>query len=323
MLNYGPQEDAYTLFLEKSFMMSAFVAAIGYGIQVILYGICVLYLWRQYNRRGALVFSRLAYITMLLLLESLLVAASIAVLEEMYIQNRNYPGGPMAWFLAEANQPANVVFYASLFSLTFLSDLLVLWRCWVVWSTAGMLAAYAVLSVPVIVLLSSFVLGLMWTYQSSQPGLSLYSQLPLDIGTAYYATSLGVNVLLTALIILRLLLHRRAVLRILPADYTKHYLSVTTIVVESVMFYSIFALGFIITYAIDNPINQVFMYLGSACQQISGYMIILRVAQGRAWTSNTLAMGTVSTNIRFNPPVPTTQGIIESQFDHKYSTESV
>jgi hypothetical protein len=62
---------------------------------------------------------------MLLLLESLLVAASIAVLEEMYIQNRNYPGGPMAWFLAEANQPANVVFYASLFSLTFLSDLLV------------------------------------------------------------------------------------------------------------------------------------------------------------------------------------------------------
>ena len=106
----------------------------------------------------------------------------------------------------------------------------------------------------------------MWTYQSSQPGLSLYSQLPLDIGTAYYTTSLGVNVLLTALIILRLLLHRRAVLRILPADYTKHYLSVTTIVVESVMFYSIFALGFIITYAIDNPINQVFMYLGSACQ---------------------------------------------------------
>ena len=109
-------------------------------------------------------------------------------------------------------------------------------------------------------------LGVLWTYQSSQPGLSLYSQLPLDIGTAYYVTSLGVNVLLTILIILRLLLHRRAVLKILPADYTKHYLSVTTIVVESVMFYSIFALLFIITYAIDNPVNQVFMYMGSACQ---------------------------------------------------------
>ena len=40
-------------------------------------------------------------------------------------------------------------------------------------------------------------------------------------------------------------------------------------------------------------------------------MIILRVAQGRAWTSNTLALGTVSTQIRFNPPVSTIQGDIE------------
>ena len=113
---------------------------------------------------------------------------------------------------------------------------------------------------------TSSVLGILWTYQSSQPGLSLYSQLPLDIGTAYYATSLGVNVLLTALIVLRLLLHRRAILRILPADYTKNYLSVIAIIVESVAFYSAFALAFIITYAINNPINQVFMYMGSACQ---------------------------------------------------------
>ena len=106
----------------------------------------------------------------------------------------------------------------------------------------------------------------MWTYKSSQPGLSSYSQLPLNIGAAYYATSLGVNVLLTALIILRLLLHRRAVLKILPANYTKHYLSVATIVVESVLLYSVFALAFIITYTLNNPMNPVFMYIGSACQ---------------------------------------------------------
>lgn len=70
-------------------------------------------------------FLRLVYITVLLLLESVVVVTSICGLDEMYIQNRNYPGGPMAWFLAEANQPANVAFYSSLFALTFLSDLLV------------------------------------------------------------------------------------------------------------------------------------------------------------------------------------------------------
>ena len=31
----------------------------------------------------------------------------------------------MAWFLASANQPLDAIFFASLFALTFLSDLLV------------------------------------------------------------------------------------------------------------------------------------------------------------------------------------------------------
>jgi hypothetical protein len=52
------------------------------------------------------------------------VASSTWTLEEMYINNRNYPGGPMAWFLVTQNAPENT-FFASLFSLTFLSDLLV------------------------------------------------------------------------------------------------------------------------------------------------------------------------------------------------------
>ena len=106
----------------------------------------------------------------------------------------------------------------------------------------------------------------MWAYQSSRPGLSLYSQLSVKIGTAYYATSLGVNLLLTILIITRLLLYRKAVLKSLPAGYTKHYVSVATIIVESVLLYSIFALAFIITYALNNPMNQIFLYMGSACQ---------------------------------------------------------
>ncbi|KAF8690389.1 hypothetical protein AX14_002949 [Amanita brunnescens Koide BX004] len=273
---------------------------------------CASYLWKQRNSsQGKYAFFRLAYITVLLILESVVVATSNRVLVVMYTDNLDHPGGPMAWFLASA-QPFDSTVFASLFLLTSLSDLL-LWRCWVIWSPTGKLAAYTVLCVPVLMLLSSLVLGVMWAYLSSRPGLSLYSKLPLAIGTAYYVTSLGVNLLLTILIITRLLLYRRAVSKSLPAGYTNHYLSVATIVVESVLLYSIFALAFIITYALNNPMNQIFMYMGSACQQIAGYMIILRVAQGRAWTSNTLALTTRSTDIRFCPPVSTTRGTIESR----------
>jgi hypothetical protein len=115
----------------------------------------------------------------------------------------------------------------------------------------------------------------MWAYQSSRPDRNLYSQFSRYIGTTYYGTSLGVNVLLTILIIWRLLLYRRAISKVLPADCAKDYLSVVTIVVESLLLYSIFAVPFIVTYALNNPMNQVFMYLTSACQvcifQLSAY----------------------------------------------------
>lgn len=52
-------------------------------------------------------------------------AAGTWTVEEMYINNRNYPGGPWAYFLASQHLPENVMFFVSLFVLTFLSDLLV------------------------------------------------------------------------------------------------------------------------------------------------------------------------------------------------------
>ena len=44
----------------------------------------------------------------------------------IYIDNRNFPGGPWAYFLSDQNYlPINVIFYATLSVLTFLADLLV------------------------------------------------------------------------------------------------------------------------------------------------------------------------------------------------------
>jgi hypothetical protein len=45
--------------------------------------------------------------------------------QSIYIDNRNYPGGPWTYFLATQNLAVNVVFYAALFVLTFLTDMLV------------------------------------------------------------------------------------------------------------------------------------------------------------------------------------------------------
>ena len=109
-------------------------------------------------------------------------------------------------------------------------------------------------------------MGTLWTLQSSQPGLSLYSALPLAYGTSYYAISLSINIVLTTLITLRLIMYRRNIMARLPAEYATHYVSLAAIVVESAAIYSVFAVLFLITYAVDNPTNQVLLGFASAAQ---------------------------------------------------------
>jgi hypothetical protein len=118
------------------------------------------------------------------------------------------------------------------------------------------------------------VMGILWTLQSSQPGLSFYSALPLAYGTSYYAISLGSNIVMTVLIMARLLIYRRTVMRSLglSAEHVSDYTSLATIVIESASLYSIFAILFLITYALNNPINQIFLTLANSAQ-VSAYSI--------------------------------------------------
>lgn len=109
-------------------------------------------------------------------------------------------------------------------------------------------------------------MGTLWTLQSSQPGLSLYSALPQAYGTSYYVISLCVNIVLTILIMVRLIMYRRTILATLPEEHAKHYVSLAAIMVESAALYSVLAFIFIITYAINNPLNQIFLAAASSAQ---------------------------------------------------------
>ena len=66
-----------------------------------------------------------AYVTLLLSLSSLWIAAGVWTSNDIFVNNRNYPGGPLAYFLATQNLPPNVIVRVALFTVTFLSDLLV------------------------------------------------------------------------------------------------------------------------------------------------------------------------------------------------------
>ncbi|KAJ7725651.1 hypothetical protein DFH07DRAFT_946202 [Mycena maculata] len=285
---YGPDESSYDIQLERNFLAGDVIVGIGYGVQLALYVGSALFLWKQRRDSRQCIFL-LAYMTCMLLIESLFVAVQARTVQFIYVDNRNYPGGPWAFFLATQSAAVNVIFYATLFLLTFLSDLLVLWRCWVIWSASGRNSvAWAVIAFPALVILASFAMGTLWTLESSQPNLSMYSAGPWAYGTAYYTLSLGANIVLTILIIARLMFYRRRFIANFPAQLAHHYVSIATVIVESASLYSVFALLFLITYALKNPMDQVWLGVASSCQQIANILIIYRLAAGSAWQKDTL-----------------------------------
>lgn len=92
-----------------------------------MYTSCVIYLWQQRKARAQSTFL-LAYITLVFVIETLFIAVQARTVQLIYIDNRNYPGGPWAYFLATQSLAVNVIFYATLFVITFLCDCLVVSR---------------------------------------------------------------------------------------------------------------------------------------------------------------------------------------------------
>ena len=260
------------------------------------------YLWKE-RRRSWKTILLIAYLSLLLAVEFVFCIVQARTVQVIYVENRNYPGGPWQYFLDTQYLAINVIFYATLFVGTFLCDLLVvcllsnsiqtavLIRTYhtssfgVVTSSGGPLVAgwrtpsslsplscssrrsvcqyYIQYSHP---LTNATVMGTIWTLQSSFPGLSLYSKQPLAFGTSYYAISLGLNIVLTVLILVRLLMYRRTHLAHLPSGHAQQYLSLATLIIESAALYSIFAIMFLVSYAMNKPINQVWLGFAQAAQ---------------------------------------------------------
>ena len=89
-----------------------------------MYWSCATFLWRQRKQRRTSLYI-LAYVTFCLAIQTIYCAVQANTIQTMYIDNRNYPGGPWQYFLNTQYLAINIIFIVTLFVVTFLSDLLV------------------------------------------------------------------------------------------------------------------------------------------------------------------------------------------------------
>ncbi|EIN04130.1 hypothetical protein PUNSTDRAFT_76804 [Punctularia strigosozonata HHB-11173 SS5] len=274
---------------ERENLNGAVLGGVGYGVHVTLFFISLDLLMKQLKTHPRRSYCMLAYIFMLFTLGSLGNAANIKFNEMVFVDNRDYPGGPNAYFIEQNGVWINVLSYGVYIVNTWLQDGLLLYRFHLIWNSNIWLTAIPGLFYTVSVVMSCLLLS-----QIAEPGDNIWKQLSVKFALTYWCISIGATLLLTTLIVVRLLYMRYKLRKVMGPHHRSPYLSISTILVESAFLYCAVGLAFIITYARNDPAQNIFLPVLGQVQSIAPLLIIMRTCQGRAWTKDTAKMVTTT-----------------------------
>ncbi|KZV92307.1 hypothetical protein EXIGLDRAFT_675324, partial [Exidia glandulosa HHB12029] len=212
------------------------------GMHVLLFARCVYAMTRNWTNMANYQWT-LPFIVGLFITGTLNVSFGIKYSEMIWIDQRNFPGGPNAYVASSFSDPINVACSAGYVVGTFLADGFVLWRCFVIWNRN-----YVVLVFPTLMYLGSVAMGSISLFQASQPGDSLQSHLTANFLIPFFSLSISINIVVTLLISGYLLWHRRSIQSAIGREHGKQYVSIVAMLVESAALYSAFSLIFIVAY---------------------------------------------------------------------------
>jgi hypothetical protein len=108
------------------------------------------------------------------------------------------------------------------------------------------------------------VLGLLWLLQISASSPFAKSTGSVNWTIPYLSASLGLNIIITLAIVVRLWIYRRRATQSLGPGYGSEFTSISAIMVESAALYSFFSLLFLASFAAQSSISTIF--LQSLCQ---------------------------------------------------------
>lgn len=92
------------------------------------------------------------------------------------------------------------------------------------------------------------------------------SESNINFTIPYFSMSLGLNVIVCIAIASRLFYYRWRIAKSLGAAHGTQYTSIASMIVESSALYSAFSICFLATFAVNNPIQNLFLQVLSQIQ---------------------------------------------------------
>ncbi|KAF5381201.1 hypothetical protein D9757_007863 [Collybiopsis confluens] len=307
MADFSPDETPSELFDENMWLQGAMITSVGYGAVLTLYILAFYILVSrldQWNRRSHV--ALLAYITAQFILATLFQAANARFTQLAFINDRNFPGGPSGFEVNMFFIPIDMMGNASYIIANWLADgllILVVALCRHLWQLPisemddnGLPLSYYAW------LLS----GIMYLIQVSTASPFLSSAANFTIIDS--SVSLGLNLILTIMIVGRLLIYRHRVSRNFGKSVSQDtYTGIISMLVESAALYAAFSLFFIIPFALNSSIENI------AFQALS-------MVQGKAWSSSTARQLTL---VKESGAPPSSYRPSHIQFNSRDNTSTV
>ncbi|KAL5492820.1 hypothetical protein ACEPAI_4268 [Sanghuangporus weigelae] len=294
---FAPNLPPDALWLERATLIGDILADMFYGATVVIflqtmYALLNIRKSRPGENRNIVL---IAFTTILFVLATVFVSMDTHSLQLGFIDNREYPGGPIAYTLSKYSDVITVFPNACFIITAWLADGFLLYRCILVFRFE-----LYILALPVLMYLGSIAMGVLLLFQTSQPSANLWTKVSINFGIPYFSLSMSLNVVVTILIATRLLLYRRKLLQELGPQQVSviPYVSIAAMIVESSMFYAVFSLLFLGPYGAKSHISNIFLPIVSQVQVIAPMLITFRVATRRAWDRSTATAPI--TNIKFH-----------------------
>ncbi|KAF8264498.1 hypothetical protein EI94DRAFT_1772636 [Lactarius quietus] len=289
--------------LERSLYIGNFFRAILYGIELFTFfaaAYCVL--GRSSNYRKGRIFY-IVYGGVLLTLVTIAVVTDALWGQYMWIDRRNYPGGPLGFFAASENAWYNVFGSAADATANILGDGLLVYRCYMIWGSR-----WYIVALPTLIYLASSVLVIITIVESALPNSFLLNGKPANFGVPWVSLSVSLNVLVTTLICWRLLRMRSLTRELLAPELSRTYTSIAAMLIESAAPFTVLGIGLVVTEAQGGPLAIAFSYVWGMFCSLSPQMIILRVAMGHGLLKESVEE--ISTGLVFAdaPARPTEKG---------------
>ncbi|KAG1767121.1 hypothetical protein EDD22DRAFT_950232 [Suillus occidentalis] len=271
-MSYTPQTD---LWLERSRLDGMMLGAVSYGGFFFLTVQAATALLRR-PRYGKIARHRvvlLFYILITFMLGTVGFAANAKYTEMIWIDLRDAPGGPAALIDDEFNYKINVLALTCYYIMEwFMQVLLVSGTVHPItlYVTIPMITLYIVMIAMSIIVLIEASTGIVW-----------YN---INIELAYLCIEVGLTVIYTILTANRLLVIRNQMKQIMPEYDSSTYDIVVLVVIESAVLYSVFAIIFIVSFALHSNVSNLCFLSISHVQGIAQLLIIIRVARGQTYT---------------------------------------